>query len=227
MLLLLMSLALAPVIAIILFVYFKDKYEKEPFKILLNCFGLGIVSVIPAVLLQLVLHLIGYTKSSGLFQTAIYAFIIVGFTEEFSKFFFLRYYAFQKKDFNEPYDGIIYSVMISMGFAALENILYVLDHGLETALLRAFTAVPAHAAFGVIMGFYAGKAKFCNSKLTRFSLLATGLVSAVLLHGMYDFFLMQNQFTYLSLMAFAVLIIAIILSFRAIRIRQRHSPFKP
>ena len=81
---------------------------------------------------------------------------MVALTEE-AKFIALRYYAFRNKNFNEPFDGIIYAVYISMGFAFV-NILYVSQGGMQVAILRTFTAVPAHAMFAVMMGYYAGLA---------------------------------------------------------------------
>ena len=113
--------------------------------------------------------------------------------------------------------------MVSMGFAAFENILYVSQDGLEVALLRAFTAIPAHATFGIIMGYFMGKAKFSNNKI-KWNLI--GLCSAILLHGTYDFFLFINFIPGISIGAFIALIIAIILSKRAIKAHQEVSFFK-
>ena len=102
----------------------------------------------------------------------------------------VRYYAQPKKDFNEPFDGIIYAVMVSMGFAAVENLFYVLEGGMDVAVIRAVTAIPAHAVFAILMGYYMGKAKFSPTKKVRYNL--TGLFLAILFHGAYDFFLFIN-----------------------------------
>lgn len=83
----------------------------------------------------------------SVWQQFVKAFFVVALIEEFSKYIIVRYYNQPRKWFNEPFDGIIYAVMVSMGFAAFENILYVLQGGFEVALLRAFTAIPAHATF--------------------------------------------------------------------------------
>ena len=91
--------------------------------------------------------------------------------EEFSKYIIVRFYAQKKNEFNEPFDGIVYAVMVSMGFAALENILYTYQYGFGVGVTRAFTAVLAHATFGVIMGYFMGKAKFSN-KCKKFSFTA-------------------------------------------------------
>ncbi|WP_166961297.1 PrsW family intramembrane metalloprotease [Yeosuana marina] len=145
----LLIFALAPVLAIIVYIYLKDKYEKEPRRLLFYNFLFGaIVSIIITTVLYFVFNIIlPLPDKYSIFQQFIKAFFVVGLTEEFSKYIIVRYYAQPKSDFNEPFDGIIYAVMVSMGFAAIENITYVFQGGIQTALLRAFTAIPAHATF--------------------------------------------------------------------------------
>ncbi len=219
--LILISLALAPVFAIIMFIWFKDKYEKEPFILLIFSFILGLLAIIPTILFELLGSY--FVQPTTLINTFLYAFVVIGFTEEFMKFVILRKIFFRKKDFNEPFDGIVYSVMISMGFAALENVLYVFQHGLEVAILRMFTAVPAHACFAIIMGFYVGKAKFSNSKN---GLSFLGLFLATIFHGAYDFFLFQNENDLLKILAFVVLGLSIILCIVAIKKMQKRKILK-
>ena len=221
----LLALALAPAIAIIWFIYTKDEYEREPTGLLAIAFFLGILSIIPALLGGALGESLGYTTSVNIYTTAIYAFIIVALSEELAKFIFLRGYLFGKSDFNEPFDGIVYAVMVGMGFAAFENIIYVVQGGLAVGILRMFTAVPAHAAFGVIMGYYVGMAKFDFKN--RNKLLLKGLFWAVIAHGAYDFFLMQERFEILGIMAFVVLIFSIQFSQKAIALHQDASPFHP
>lgn len=145
----LVVLAVAPVFTIILYVYFQDLYEKEPKRLLFLSFIFGaILSIFIVFVLYLFTgRLIPITDKFSFWQQFIQAFFVVALAEEFSKYVIVKYYAQPKKAFNEPYDGIIYAVIVSMGFACTENILYVLEAGYETAILRAFTAVPAHATF--------------------------------------------------------------------------------
>ncbi len=221
-------LALAPVAAIIWYIYTKDEFEKEPTALLITCFMLGVLSVIPAVLGGMLGSYLGYDLTENIFTTFIHAFIVVGLSEELGKFLFLILFIFPKKDFNEPYDGIIYAVMIGMGFATFENIVYVVEGGIDVALLRMFTAVPAHAAFGVIMGYYVGMAKFDHlHPENRPILLLMALFWATLAHGAYDFFLMQQSVEGLVLVAFVVLAIALYFSKKAIDIHNEASPFHP
>lgn len=110
-----------------------------------------------------------------------------------------------------------------MGFATAENIFYVVEGGVSVGLMRMFTAVPGHASFAVLMGFFAGMAKFRKNSA---ALLLTGLIAAVTAHGFYDFFLFQSDYPFFQLFAFVCLIAAILLSFMAIKIHRTNSPFQ-
>ncbi len=212
------ALAIAPGIAICLYIFINDKYEKEPLSLLVRCFFWGVLSIVPALLLS--------TLSENWFQESLLleVFIGIALSEELSKYLCLRFYAFPKKAFNEPYDGIVYSVMIAMGFATLENILYTFEGGVSVGMLRMFTAVPAHATFGIVMGYFAGLAKFSPGK--RRQHLMTGLISATLLHGAYNYCLFQNDYPLMTLGAFLSLFLGIYLSRKAIRQHITESPFR-
>lgn len=215
--------ALLPVVLINTFVYVKDKKDKEPIKNLGISFFLGALSVL-FVGIQLLLQeakLIGtWNNSKNTTDIFLHAFVEVALIEELGKYIMLRGYSYRREAFNEPFDGIVYSVMISMGFAGFENILYSMQ-GMGTAVLRAFTAVPAHATFAVAMGYYVGLAKFNPEKKGIYQLLGVGL--AVIFHGFYDFFLMSQEQIGMFLGAFITLIIGIVLSLRAIK---RHKALK-
>ncbi|WP_452228315.1 PrsW family intramembrane metalloprotease [Lacinutrix sp. MEBiC02404] len=223
----LLLLAIAPVFLIILYIYYKDKYDKEPKRLLFFSFLLGaVVSIIVTTVLYILsdytipIEIVG---NKSVLQLFIKAFFIVALIEEFSKYIIVRYFAQPNKAFNEQFDGIVYAVMVSMGFAATENIMYVLQGGMQTALLRAFTAVPAHATFAVIMGFFMGKAKFSKNR-RRLNLL--GLILAVLFHGTYDFFLFLEFIPGIWIGAFISLFIGLVLSRKAIKKHSNNSRFK-
>lgn len=217
--------AIAPVFIIMIYIYIKDKYEKEPKRLLLLSFISGaIVSIVITTILYSGFDvLLPLENHYSIGQQFIKAFFVVGLTEEFSKYIIVRYISQPRRAFNEPFDGIIYAVMVSMGFAATENIMYVLQGGYEVALLRAFTAVPAHATFAILMGYFMGKAKFSNNKVM---LNFTGLFLAVVFHGMYDFFLFVDYIPGLWTGAFFSLFIGIFLSRKAIQKHQEDSKFK-
>lgn len=217
-------LAISPVLIIIIYIFIKDKYEKEPTRLLAYNFLLGaVVSVIITTMLYVIIDIPFPLKNhNSIFEQFIKAFFVVGLSEEFSKYIIVRYYAQPHDEYNEPFDGIVYSVMVSMGFAATENVMYVLHGGMEVAIIRAFTAVPAHATFAIIMGFYMGKAKFSkNRKLLNL----TGLFLAAMFHGAYDFFLFIDFIPGIWVGAFISLIIGIVLAHKAIKNHQFNSQF--
>lgn len=217
--------ALAPVAAVIIYVYVKDKYEKESKRMLALAFALGaIISIIITTVLYVFFDLfLPLPDNFSIWQQFVKAFFVVALTEEFSKYIMVRAFLQPRKSFNEPFDGIIYAVMVSMGFAAVENIMYVIQGGMDVALLRAFTAIPAHATFGILMGYYMGKAKFSNNRST---LNLIGLLLAIVFHGAYDFFLFIGFIPGISIGAFISLIIGVILAKRAIKAHQDISYFK-
>lgn len=224
----LLALALAPALAIMIYIYFKDKYEREPIKLLLKNFGLGASA---SIIMTFIIGAFGnfflpVTDPESLLQQFVKAFIVVALVEEFSKYVIVRYVAQSNKEFNEPFDGIVYAVMVAMGFAALENILYVFQYGMTNGIVRAFTAVPAHATFGILMGYFMGQAKFASTKKEKIRLNLTGLLAATLFHGAYDFFLFINFIPGISIGAFLSLIIGLILSRKAIKRHQENSHFK-
>jgi RsiW-degrading membrane proteinase PrsW (M82 family) len=167
---------------------------------------------------------LGASPSPNLWETMVYSFCVIAAWEELAKFLFLRFYMYRKDVFNEPFDGIVYGVMIGMGFASFENIFYVLDGDWRTALVRMFTAVPAHALFGVIMGYYVGRAKFDPSHLK--GLTFKGLIIPILIHGTYDFFLFQESIPLLGLGALVSLVIGIRYAKIMIDEQQYNSPFR-
>lgn len=220
----LLAIALAPGLAIILFILYRDKFNREPAATMFISFLYGVLSTIPALGLEIGA---GYFELSGIEGTIIFAFLGVALVEEFVKFVPLRLYSFTRNSFDEPLDGIVHGVMIGMGFATLENILYVFQHGMNTGFLRMFTAVPGHASWGVIMGYYVGKAKFNYEKRGR--LLITGLLLATFFHGLYDACLFltkgvdKNTAAVLALAAVTTHIVAVILAARLIRQHQQIS----
>ncbi len=219
---LLLALALAPGAAIALYIYLKDKHEREPLGLLLLSFFYGALSVIVTLLISMPLEVILINKQSAaeLFADA---FFKVALVEEFSKFIFIRFILFRNKNFNEPFDGIVYAAMVGMGFATLENILYVYQYGIPTGIMRMFTAVPAHACFAILMGYYLGRSKFTHQRKLYYSLLA--LISATVFHGLYDYFLFITFVPGIWIGAAVSLIVMLILSRKAIKIHQAASPF--
>ena len=218
----LLALAIAPGIAICLFIYFKDKYNQEPLGLLILSFFMGILSIIPAVIIQIALtkpveHIIG----GGIQYTAVFSYLIVALSEEGSKYLALRFIPYRRKAFDDPFDGIVYAVVVSMGFATLENILYVSSHGFATGVLRMFLSVPAHATFGVLMGYHVGLARFDPAYKRKYMFLA--IFWPVVFHGTYDFFLFVGNTWMHFAGAVVSFIVAVKLSLKLIRRKQEMS----
>ncbi len=220
----LLAIATAPGLAIGLYIYLKDKHEREPIGLLVKAFIYGILSTVLTLIISIPLSSVVPIDEHDIGEQAIHAFLLVALIEEFSKFVFVRGVLYRDKNFNEPFDGIVYSVMVGMGFATFENILYVAEGGMGTAFLRMFTAVPAHAAFAVLMGYYLGKAKFEHKK-GYYSLYALGI--ATLLHGAYDYFWFIAYLPGIWVGAIVSLALGIYFSKKAIKIHQDESPFHP
>ena len=193
----LIALAILPVIVLATFVYIKDKFEKEPFRMLAKAFFFGCLSVIPAILIEQALSYaffyMGGEAAPG-YVTGIYnGFIVAGCTEELCKLALLSLAVWKAPDFNEYFDGIVYAAFVSLGFAGLENIMYVFNQenfevSLMTGSVRAILSVPGHFLFAVVMGYYFALAKFNPAE--RGSNLFKAFFYPMLLHGIFDALLM-------------------------------------
>ena len=190
----LLALSLAPAIAIVWFIYWMDQYDKEPLRALIKTFLLGALAILPPLVYQYFAlnWLQQHSTQEGWSYYIGISFFVVALSEEASKFMVVRYYAYPRPFFNEPFDGIIYGAMAAMGFATVENIGYVAEYGLTTAFSRMFLSVPAHGCFGVLMGYYVGLAKFSGKGKAGW-LMARGLVLSIVFHGVYDLFLFVQQ----------------------------------
>ena len=144
--------------------------------------------------------------------------------EEAAKFMVLLVLVFPRRFFNEPMDGIVYAVLIAMGFATLENIVYADRFGLPTVLVRALTAVPAHLAFAIVQGYFAGLAKFDPKNRDR--LLAKGLGLSVLLHGTHDLLILQGWSKWLVALGTFALYLNLFFLSKLVREHQEGSPFR-
>ena len=207
----LFALAVIPSALILLYVWRRDRIEKEPAKLLAKLFLFGGLAIIPAGIIEgLGTYLLGLVANpDGFVSQAIENVLIVGLTEEVLKFAVLKKSTWNSREFDYTFDAVVYAVTVSLGFATFENIMYVLQFGTATGFARAFTSIPGHAAFSVFMGNYYGLAKCADHRKDTGSVIS-GLRKAlwipVLLHGAYD--LCVTLSTWLSLLLFAGLLIA-------------------
>ncbi|RLD64944.1 MAG: hypothetical protein DRI84_07830 [Bacteroidetes bacterium] len=218
-------IAVIPVILILVFVYIRDRYEKEPIWLLILSVVAGIISVFPVLAIDAYIAKFSMFLGAKRDSTFYDAFYTAAMVEEFCKWFFFMVLIWWNKNFNERFDGIVYAVFVSLGFAGFENLLYVSSYGIETGIMRAFTAVPAHAIFGVFMGFYLGKAKFSKGG-KRFYLLLLSLLFPIIIHGIYDYLLMHGSML-LYIVFFPFFITVLIIALIRMKKLSKISRFRP
>lgn len=150
----------------------------------IKVFLLGFLIVLPVMIIQR-----GLTMWLGE-GPLVTAFGISAGVEEVLKWFVLFHMIYNHTEFDEPYDGILYAVAISLGFATVENVLYALaSHAsIGTMIVRALLPVSGHAMFGVMMGYYLGRAKFSTGWPSR-KFLIFSLAFPLFWHGVYDWIL--------------------------------------
>lgn len=222
----LLAAALAPPVALLLIVYHMDRKEKEPVSLLVNLFLRGAAAMVPILVLEVLADQFVDFFSWNLYTYLFLAyFVIPGFIEEGIKYRVLIRRTWKEPNFDFRFDGIVYAVFVSLGFAAVENVMYVLTSGFETAVARAVFAIPGHMLFGVVMGAGVGRAKWLmeggqvqGASVTR----RRAFFSAAVLHGLYDFLLVG--FGALFYVYFIVLLVWVIALLR--RSARQDGPVK-
>ena len=210
-----LRLAILPSILLLLFVVGKNKQRRNPTSLLVWLAVLGAVSAIPAVIVEILgsglLYMLGLGPSSAMYNF-VECFFIVAMIEELGKFLGMLLMTWKNKNFDHSYDGVIYGVCSSLGFATLENVIYVFQGGIGTGIMRAVSAVPLHCACGVVMGFLYAKAREdANNGESAFGNLLLAYVCPLGIHGLYDFVLSVEDTS--VLLCIAVLALVIILMF--------------
>lgn len=189
----LLVIAVTPAIALGLAAYYTDRFDKEPLRLLLKVFVWGSLSVIPTIVVERAL--MSFNLFTGILASAFMAFIVAGLTEEFFKREVVLRAVYKDRAFNEKLDGIIYAVFAALGFATVENIMYVLvsfSANPYVGISRGIFSVPTHVLLGITMGYYLSLAKFSYNKNIERMYLRKALTVPALLHGFFDFLLMAN-----------------------------------
>lgn len=184
--------AITPAIVIVLGLYLSDRYDREPFKILLLTYILGALSAIPIIIVEEFLLMINLFFRTELLYAFYTSFIVAGLTEEYFKRLVVLKFPYKTKYFNERLDGIVYSVFASMGFATVENIIYVVfryANNPHVGLYRGVFSVPAHAVFAITMGYYLSLAKYNTDERDTKINLRRSFYMPMLLHGTFNFIL--------------------------------------
>ena len=184
------ALAVIPTLFLVRYYYRQDRARPEPKGLVVKVFLFGVLSALVAIPLELLVGQLQRAFDPGSIGYALFkAFVVAGLIEEYLKLSVVRLTAYRAQAFDEVMDGVVYTVVAGLGFACLENVLYVLGGSVATALVRAFTAVPLHAVASGLMGYSLGRARFAASPAEANALIARGLLTAVGFHGLYDFLL--------------------------------------
>lgn len=182
-----LTAAIAPGVALLIYFYLKDRYDTEPFHLVLKVFLFGVMLVFPVMVLQRAfVHGLGENPF-------VFSFIISAGLEEFLKWFLVYFIIYKHTSFDEPYDGIVYAVAASLGFATLENVFYAFlnSASISSLIYRALLPVSGHAMFGVIMGYHLGRAKFDPERRKRHLLYS--LLLPIFWHGLFDYILLTTK----------------------------------
>lgn len=217
------SILIPPLIAVLLYLYLRSGRSGFPPGLLVNSYLWGMASIVMVIVIQLLAAQFNLDHLRTLRWVVFYALVIVGFFSELSKFFFLKIFCYPKKDFKTPLDGIVFSVMIAMGFATANNILILVNiPHLEVSGVNAWTSGPANIIFGGLMGFFIGLGKL---REMRWVDSMTGLAAAVFFHALYAFTLLTRD--YKLLIAFfigsGIILISLIVASRRIHTDARNS----
>ena len=217
----LLAMALVPAFVLMWYVYKLDPIEKEPPRLLGRLFLYGALSCLPAIVLESLGGelLLGGRSPYTIPELVLENFVIVAVSEEVCKFFFLYWKTWKHEAFDYVFDGIVYAVFVSLGFAAFENIGYVFEFGMATAVVRAFTAIPGHAIFGVFMGCFYGLAKRAEQSgdgARKWVFLAAAIVVPALGHGFYDFCASIDE-GFFGLMFWVFLLLLMVVAMRLVK----------
>ncbi len=215
-----LTAAIAPGIALLIYFYLKDRYAAEPISMVIRVFLLGFLIVFPIMVIQ---H--GLVLSLGN-NPFISSFFISSGVEEFMKWFVLYHMIYNHVEFDEHYDGILYAVAVSLGFATIENVMYAwVNHSsFSYLLIRALLPVSGHALFGVVMGYYLGKAKFSSGKKTK-KYLWFSLAIPIFWHGVYDI-IMQTFTRYWIWLVIPLMVFLWYYGMAKVRRANLRSPFR-
>lgn len=226
----LLIIAILPAVVLMLVIYKCDRVEPEPIRLVLGMMGLGILSVIPTLICELIadIGLSLFLDTDSAIYHFLNAFFGVALIEEFWKLFFVMIFVWKKKAFNYRFDAIVYCVASSLGFALLENIVYVMQSGLGTGISRAILSVPGHCTFAIFMGYFLGNAKLFavqGKKEKSMLWLVLALIMPTLQHGFFDFCLFMESGILVLVFLVFVFVCDIVAIVRIARSEKQDIPF--
>jgi RsiW-degrading membrane proteinase PrsW (M82 family) len=223
------SVLLGPAIAFFVISKFRTKLNSRDSGILMVCFFMAMVTVIPALVIKYAATELGLTeKTYSLFGKIGYS-VFSAFVDEINKYIIIIAYAYRKREFDEPVAGILVCIMIGLGFTTVENIWHIIDDDKFSGTWRMLTAIPMTIIVAIVLGYYSGLSKYGldADDLSSFGLRVRGLLTAVFFHGFYNFFLFMEEYKSLTtLIVIAILIVTLQVSVNLLRAGRLHTRLK-
>ena len=231
--LLLLFISILPVYLVGRYVYKKDSVG-EPRRLVTKLFfgGLGAfgLTIVVTIILGFIFpSLLSDTFDTDLVSLFFHVFFGIALVEEFSKWIFLYKIAYNNEEFDQVYDMIVYGVFVALGFACIENIFYVFEHGFGTGIIRGLLAVPGHACDGVFMGYYLSMAKVFDIKgdvVSKKNNIVLSILVPVLLHGFYDYCLFSQRFLFIGLFFIFIICLYIVVIGKVKKVSKSYCKFK-
>ncbi|MCB0823529.1 MAG: PrsW family intramembrane metalloprotease [Bacteroidales bacterium] len=219
-----LSLLFAPVLAVLAIAIIWKKRGKDRYPGIIKSFVLGALSIVITLIFMFIASKFGLDVFSNVRRIIFYSFVVMGIGSELGKYLILRYSSFPKHSFNGPLDGIVYSIIISMGFAFMGNVLYfTLPYYTEVDFLYAYTVVLGNLFFAVIMGFFVGMGK---SRENKFVDSMTGLFGASFFHALYNFCFITHDIRLLVFLSIGAFVIVIMLYYKAFEMNEEYKRIK-
>lgn len=208
-----LPLLIAPLILLILIFFARKIMEKKVLNLFASAYFLGLLTAIPMILVLYFVYSYWLTHVQSLRRIVFYSFVLIGFLSELFKFLLLRFYYLPKKSFTKPFDGILFSVMIAMGYATAANVYFFYEWRYTDGIRIVLYTLPVAVFFiSIIMGFFIGLSKFRSNNFDSL----TGFSAAVILFGFYSFCLLSGDYLLLSLIGGGVILIAFLLAAKSL-----------
>lgn len=206
-------LFIAPAIFLVLILMAMKSMEKPAYKLFIGSYFFGLLTAIPMIVALYLVYNYWLTHVSSLRRILFYSFVLVGYLAEFSKFLVLRYYYIPRESVTKPFDGILFSVMISMGFATAANVFFFFEWQYSDSPFTVLYTLPfANLLIGIIMGFFIGMGKFRSNHVDSL----TGLGVAIFFQGFYNFCLFSQDYLLLGLVGVGTFIITVMLAVKSL-----------
>lgn len=224
-----LSVLICPAIAIYLVNSFRSKLNSRDGTVLVTCFFIAMLTVVPSLFIKYTAAELGYTEREYSLFGKIGFSTFSAFVDELNKYIVIIAYAYRKREFDEPLAGILICIMISLGFTTADNLWHILQNDKFSDTWRMLTTIPVGIICGIIMGYYSGLSKYGldTDDLSSFGLRIRGLLTAIFFHAFYNFFLFMEEYkSLISLIIIALLVALVQISIDMMRANRLHTRLK-